>query len=531
MKNIFSVFVLTFMFLIFLTTCNNPFWNVVEDDLLENNNDDIPDGIVIISTGSSSRTLIPFDSADTLYGISTTIMINISGFKDDADAQNVSLVIENVDGYGNGTEELTGLSFSGYNTASNALNGIKTFNVTVTYNGIQAFSNGIAAINVTGVSNLSSSKYENYNGGIQVITVNIIDGQRTDAETEELNRAIPVTQNNIIKFNEYANTSAGLTRHYKLMENVILEIPLPGESNWTAIGRTVSFTGSFDGQGYTITNLYIIGGTSRQGMFGDIDNVCLIQNIGLVSGSVSGSSFVGGIVGFNKGSVINSYSTLNVSGLSDIGGVVGLNNGYITNSYSTGNIEGFAGGTDIGGVAGRNGGNITNSYSTGNISGLAITTRSTGGVAGRNGGIILNSYSTGNISSSGNRNGGIVGENSGDIINNVALNPKIDRLPSSHSFLIGRVLGNNIFDGMSSKNFARVDMINFDGDTIWDNKGANDIDGEDVAVDGTVPLSTVFAGWDTNIWEIPSGNLIIGGALPTLKNMPSGTQNPTLLAP
>lgn len=51
------------------------------------------------------------------------------------------------------------------------------------------------------------------------------------------------------------------------------------------------------------------------------------------------------------------------------------------------------------------------------------------------------------------------------------------------------------------------------------NIGASESNGASIAMDGSASLSSVFAGWDTAVWEIPSGNLTVGGALPTLKNM------------
>jgi len=65
--------------------------------------------------------------------------------------------------------------------------------------------------------------------GSPIVSVAIIDGQ---ANT----RAIPLEQGNILAFNKYANTTEGLTRHYKLTEDVTLLAVLPGESNWTIYG-------------------------------------------------------------------------------------------------------------------------------------------------------------------------------------------------------------------------------------------------------------------------------------------------------
>jgi hypothetical protein len=106
------------------------------------------------------------------------------------------------------------------------------------------------------------------------------------------------------------------------------------------------------------------------------------------TGTISGITDIGGLVGNNNGGEINScYSTCNVSGTGDnTGGLVGINYGIIDNSYSTGDIMG---GEYVGGLAGDNDNYINDSYSTGTVSG---TTSSFGGLIGINWGTISSSY-------------------------------------------------------------------------------------------------------------------------------------------
>ena len=132
--------------------------------------------------------------------------------------------------------------------------------------------------------------------GSPVVSVAIIDGQAGTG-------AIPLEQGNILAFNIYANTANGLTRHYKLTEDVTLPPVAAGESNWTAIGTgySTAFTGSFDGQNHTISNLTINTPNSNQGMFGWINGdgttSGIVKNIGLSGGSINGYILLGGVVG------------------------------------------------------------------------------------------------------------------------------------------------------------------------------------------------------------------------------------------
>ena len=235
----------------------------------------------------------------------------------------------------------------------------------------------------------------------------------------------------------YANWTR--TAYYKQTAN----IDMNGQT-FTAIGNNSQpFTGSFDGQGYTITNLTINGsGNLYQGLFGYIQSYiqsCEIKNIGLVGGSVTGGTYVGGVIGYNgSGTVTNCYTTGDVTGTSSVvGGVIGYNNsGTVTNCYATGNITGT---TEVGGVVGNNPGTVTNCYATGNITGTYYI----GGVVGDNSGTVQNCYATGSITGRENV-GGIVGRsNSGTVQNNIALNASI-RATTSNTYFIGRIVGQNI---------------------------------------------------------------------------------------
>jgi hypothetical protein len=185
-----------------------------------------------------------------------------------------------------------------------------------------------------------------------------------------------------------------------------------GGKGWQPIGtENYEFTGSLDGQGHEIRDLFI----SRP----DEDWVGLfslflgahIENIGVVNVTVTGYGVVGSLAAVNGGTVSNSYFTGNVTGQIYVGGLVGENGGTISNSYSTGSVIG--GDRYVGGLVGWNEyGIVSNSYSTGSVTG----NRNVGGLLGDNDGTLSNSYSTGNVTGDTDV-GGLVGDSGGNVTN------------------------------------------------------------------------------------------------------------------
>jgi filamentous hemagglutinin family protein len=187
--------------------------------------------------------------------------------------------------------------------------------------------------------------------------------------------------------------------------------------------------GTFDGgssNGYTISNLAINQPTSNIGLIGIVATGSTIRNINLVGGNVSGYSDVGGLVGYNSGSINNASSSGTVSSTSNwdengsntIGGLVGYNSGSISNSSSASAVTGMAFCFYVGGLVGYNTGSISSSYATGNAS-AGIYSSGVGGLVGRNDGADSNSHATGNVSGS-SYVGGLVGMNSSTVSNSYA---------------------------------------------------------------------------------------------------------------
>ena len=101
--------------------------------------------------------------------------------------------------------------------------------------------------------------------------------------------------------------------------------------------------------------------------------------MGLPSVDVLGGNNVGGLVGWNEGTITDSHAGGNVRGLNNVGGLVGLQYGAVSGSHSSGEV---AGSTNVGGLIGKIGGAyaVTVSHSTAFVTGLDAV----GGLAGAN---------------------------------------------------------------------------------------------------------------------------------------------------
>ena len=232
------------------------------------------------------------------------------------------------------------------------------------------------------------------------------------------------------------------------------------------------FQGQLDGAGYAISNLYFrilsssvndkqqFGFFSRSGSNAKISHVGLVDiNIGAKHTSsrsdLTGySAFrVGGLVGANRGSISNSYTTGNVFAnhsndfSTAAGGLAGSNEGTISNSYATGNISSSCNTYNYsGGLAGSNAGNISNSYATGNTSSSALQSNS-GGLVGyqSNNGTISDSYTTGNVSSTSTsstaHSGGLLGHQYNGTISNSYTTGTVSSTSTSGTARSGGLVG------------------------------------------------------------------------------------------
>ncbi|MBQ9200288.1 MAG: InlB B-repeat-containing protein [Lachnospiraceae bacterium] len=207
-------------------------------------------------------------------------------------------------------------------------------------------------------------------------------------------------------------------KYFKLTDNIDL-----GNKEWsTRIGGNNYFQGVFDGNGKTVSGLYVSGNEDNVGLFGKTKNA-EIKNL-TVSGSVTGNYYVGGIVGdaYTDSVIRNCTNLCEVSGTMDVGGVVGK--GWDTSIYNCENIGNVTGIYYIGGICGENYsskkeiyildcsnyGDIT--YDNGNYGGQA------GGICGSFSGKSCSCsgcYNSGNVTCKYGTAGGIIGNFSGTI--------------------------------------------------------------------------------------------------------------------
>ena len=250
------------------------------------------------------------------------------------------------------------------------------------------------------------------------------------------------------------NLAKLVNEQWNLGINITLtaDIDLSG-IDWTPIGIDYNhqYTGTFNGGGHTITGLTVTGSYQYAGLFGDIDENGTVKNVVLegvqitsdnssgyaggvagdswgtiencsVSGSVSGTTFAGGVVGSQwGGSITGCNSSATVKGVIFAGGIAGETNSgaSLTGCYATDDVTVENDGTNnshAGGVVGYNGGGtLTACYATGSVTGTGTGTGScyVGGVTGDNASGTLTAcyHAKGTVSGPDGATGGVAGRN------------------------------------------------------------------------------------------------------------------------
>ncbi|MFR1737058.1 MAG: fimbrillin family protein [Phocaeicola massiliensis] len=236
----------------------------------------------------------------------------------------------------------------------------------------------------------------------------------------------------------YTVTSAdGLMNIAKLVNggksdiNITLDtdIDLTGK-DWTPIGTDYdnSYKGTFDGGGHTITGLTFTTNDEFAGLFGWLNRAGTVKNVvmegvQITSNQIYGGS-IGGVVGYGWGTIENCSVSGSVSGTVYVGGVVGVQiGGSITGCSSSATVKGTV---DVGGVAGQTNSSatLTACYATGNvIIEMAPNKNIAGGsLVGMNAGSsLLACYATGNVTSTGSSTGylhigGFLGNNYANVM-------------------------------------------------------------------------------------------------------------------
>ena len=213
--------------------------------------------------------------------------------------------------------------------------------------------------------------------------------------------------------------------------NITLDtnIDLTGK-DWTPIGTDYdnSYKGTFDGGGHTITGLTFTTNDEFAGLFGWLNRTGTVKNVvmegvQITSNQIYGGS-IGGVVGYSWGTIENCSVSGSVSGTVYVGGVVGAQiGGSITGCSSSATVKGTV---DVGGVAGQTNSSatLTACYATGNVI-IEINPKKNiagGGLVGMNAGSsLLACYATGNVTSTGSSTGyvhigGFLGNNYANVM-------------------------------------------------------------------------------------------------------------------
>ena len=323
-------------------------------------------------------------------------------------------------------------------------------------------------------------------------------------------------------------------KHFKLMADIDLAQfdGKDGREKFHAIGTWDNpFTGVFDGNDHTIANFTCDSNDRRTiGLFGYIDAPKVeIKDLGLVDSNVDAVEgfTVGSLVGDNRGTISNCYvdggSVMGNTGASHVGGLVGISYyGKIIDCHFTGSISGYI---SVGGLVGYNQGTITNSYATCNVSGYMFEV---GGLVGYHCGTITNCYFTGSVVGDYTV-GGLVGTNEtngeikdcyarGNVIGRVKLGGLVgcNRGEIAKCYSIGNVDGNDLVGGVVGDNSCLMEACGTITNSYWDieTSGESNMCGlQEGGATGCDPyygkttvelhLQSTFQNWDfINVWNI-----------------------------
>jgi len=242
------------------------------------------------------------------------------------------------------------------------------------------------------------------------------DGGSESGEAEDLGYSIQNDGSYTVYNANGLMNIAELVNGGKTDINITLDtnIDLMGK-DWTPIGTSFrnSYTGTFDGGGHTIKGLTVTTNDQFVGLFGSLGKAGTVKNVVMEGVQITnnhGSGYVGGVVGNSDGTIENCSVSGSVSGTAYVGGVVGVQwFGSITGCSSSATVKGMG---DVGGVAGQTNADatLTACYATGNVT-IELGHRDrvyVGGLVGWNAGSsVLACYATGNVTSTGSSTGNV----------------------------------------------------------------------------------------------------------------------------
>ncbi len=238
------------------------------------------------------------------------------------------------------------------------------------------------------------------------------------------------------------------------------------------------FSGNFNGNGYTISNLNIQRPDAEDvGLFGYISLLGSVSDLNL-SVTINGYESVGAVAGNNGGTILNCHAFGKVTGRTDIGGITGMNHGTI--QYSSSVVE-VSGHYNIGGLTGSNHRRIQYSFSSNSAEGIYRV----GGLIGSNGqsGTVKDSYSMALVIGSSSV-GGLVGSGIGQI---------------DSSYSSGKTVGFNSTGGLQSRKRAIPQMSYWNVETT----GQRNSEGGSPLTPQEMLLQSSFEDWNfSTVWTI-----------------------------
>ena len=240
------------------------------------------------------------------------------------------------------------------------------------------------------------------------------DGGGESGEAEDLGYSIQGDGSYTVTSADGLINVAELVNGGKTDINITLDknIDLTGK-DWTPIGTSFdnSYTGTFDGGGHTITGLTVTTNDQFVGLFGYLNRAGMVKNVVMEGIQITSNHMfgcTGGVVGYSWGTIENCSVSGSVSGTVYVGGVVGAQiDGSITGCSSSATVKGMV---DVGGVAGQTNSSatLTACYATGNVI-IEMAPKKNiagGGLVGMNAGSsLLACYATGNVTSTGSSTG------------------------------------------------------------------------------------------------------------------------------
>ena len=277
-----------------------------------------------------------------------------------------------------------------------------------------------------------------------------------------------------------------------------------GVGGWYAIGSSAekSFNGTFDGNGHTVSGLYIKCNRNNVGLFGYVQDG-EIRNLG-VEGEITGLSRVGLLAGYTSGAVTNCYAVGSVTGRGNsAGGLVGSleDSSYsITDSYAMCDVNGYQ---YTGGLVGISNCTIQNCFTNGTVTSSG---KYTGGLVGNTNEIINNCYATCDVNG-GYFTGGLVGSTTG---------------PVNKCYATGDVSGSNKVGGLAGISRYNITRSYATGDVSGD-EWVGGLVGVAYKIDGSINYKSILAS-GTVSGSDKTGSLI-GGIYNTTDGINFGTIN------